>query len=61
MKYLSWALYPLLIGYAIYSVLYESHKGWYSWLVSTAAGFIYTFGFIAMTPQLFIKSVLVSL
>lgn len=55
MKYLSWALYPLLLGYAVYSVLYETHKSWYSWVVSTAAGFIYTFGFIAMTPQLFIN------
>ena len=54
-RYLGLASIPLLIGYAIYSVLYESHKGWYSWILGTAVGFVYTFGFITMTPQLFIN------
>uniref|UniRef100_T1J5T4 Cleft lip and palate transmembrane protein 1 n=1 Tax=Strigamia maritima TaxID=126957 RepID=T1J5T4_STRMM len=54
-RYLSWALYPLLFGYAIYSVLYQEHKGWYSWLLSMLYGFLLTFGFIMMTPQLFIN------
>merc|ERR1740128_668826 len=54
-KYLSWALYPLLIGYAIYSLIYEEHKGWYSWVLGSAYGFLLTFGFIMMTPQLFIN------
>ncbi len=31
MRYLSYALYPLIIGYSIYSLLYETHKSWYSW------------------------------
>ena len=53
--YLSYALFPLLIGYTIYSVFYEEHKGWYSFIVSTLVGFVYTFGFISMTPQLFIN------
>lgn len=26
--YLSYVLYPLVIGYAIYSLLYKSHKSW---------------------------------
>jgi hypothetical protein len=55
MKYLHYALYPCVVGYAIYSLYYESHKSWYSWVVSTAAGCVYTFGFIMMTPQLFIN------
>jgi len=55
MKYLMWGLYPLIIGYSIYSLMYETHKNWYSWIVSSLAGFVYTFGFIAMTPQLFIN------
>jgi len=54
-KYLSWALYPLLGGYAIYSLVYEEHKGWYSWVLSMLYGFLLTFGFIMMTPQLFIN------
>ncbi|ORZ23729.1 cleft lip and palate associated transmembrane protein [Lobosporangium transversale] len=54
-KYLSWAAFPLLACYAIYSLLYQEHKSWYSFVVSTLVGFVYTFGFIKMTPQLFIN------
>ncbi|XP_054003357.1 putative lipid scramblase CLPTM1 isoform X1 [Hylaeus anthracinus] len=54
-KYLSWALYPLLGGYAVYSLMYLEHKGWYSWVLSMLYGFLLTFGFIMMTPQLFIN------
>jgi len=55
MKYLHYGLYPCVVGYSIYSLYYESHKNWYSWIVSTLAGCVYTFGFIMMTPQLFIN------
>lgn len=55
MKYLYYILYPLVIGYAIYSLIYETHKSWYSWIISSLAGCVYTFGFIMMTPQLFIN------
>ncbi|CAG8476163.1 7985_t:CDS:10 [Paraglomus brasilianum] len=54
-KYLSWAAYPLLVGYAIYSLLYNTHKSWYSFILTTLVGFVYAFGFIMMTPQLFIN------
>lgn len=54
-KYLSWALYPLIGGYAIYSLMYLEHKGWYSWILNMLYGFLLTFGFIMMTPQLFIN------
>merc|ERR1712066_1090758 len=46
---------PLFIGYSIRSLLYGKHRGWYSYLVGTAAGGVYTFGFIMMTPQLYIN------
>jgi len=46
MKYMSYALYPLIGGYTIYSLLYQEHKGWYSFVVGTLVGCIYTFGFI---------------
>jgi len=32
-KYLSWALFPLLGGYAIYSLVYDEQKGWYNWIL----------------------------
>ncbi|KAF9953985.1 hypothetical protein BGZ72_004990 [Mortierella alpina] len=54
-KYLTWAAFPLLGCYAVYSLVYEEHKSWYSFIVSTLVGFVYTFGFIKMTPQLFIN------
>lgn len=51
MVYLSYALYPLVIGYAIYALKYETHKSWYSWILNSLVGAVYTFGFILMCPQ----------
>lgn len=54
-RYLSWALYPLLAAYAVYALLYNEHRGWYSFILNMLYGFLLTFGFIMMTPQLFIN------
>ncbi|XP_055334476.1 putative lipid scramblase CLPTM1 [Paramacrobiotus metropolitanus] len=54
-KYLSWILFPLILAYGAYSLMYEEHKGWYSWVLGMLYGFLLTFGFISMTPQLFIN------
>lgn len=54
-KYLIIAALPLLIGYYIWSLKYKTHKSWYSWLLNSLVGFVYAFGFISMTPQLFIN------
>ena len=54
-QHLSHVFYPILFGYATYSFVYVKHKNYYSWCISTLAGFIYAFGFIVMTPQLFIN------
>ena len=43
-KYLGWALFPLGICYIIYSVMYNEHKGWYSFVLSSCYGFLLTFG-----------------
>ncbi|KAJ4443509.1 hypothetical protein ANN_05181, partial [Periplaneta americana] len=42
-RYLSWALYPLLGGYAVYSLLYQEHRGWYSFVLNMLYGFLLTF------------------
>ncbi len=55
MKYLSYAMYPLLACYTVYSLLYDEHKGWYSFIINTLVGAVYVFGFITMTPQLYIN------
>ncbi|XP_055640174.1 putative lipid scramblase CLPTM1 isoform X2 [Toxorhynchites rutilus septentrionalis] len=54
-KYLGWLCFPLLVAYGVYSVLYQEHKGWYSFVLNMLYGFLLTFGFIMMTPQLFIN------
>lgn len=54
-RYLIYAMIPLLTGYAVYSALYKTHRNWYSFLVSTQVQFIYSFGFAQMTPQIFIN------
>jgi len=55
MRYLSYALYPLVAAYAGYSLYYDSHKSWYSFILSVLTGCVYTFGFIMMCPQLYIN------
>jgi hypothetical protein len=55
MKYLSYVLYPLVAGFAIYSLMYDRHKSWYSWILGSLTSCVYTFGFIMMCPQLFIN------
>ncbi|KAG5468094.1 hypothetical protein LSCM1_02063 [Leishmania martiniquensis] len=54
-RYLIYAMVPLLTGYAVYSALYKTHRNWYSFLISTQVQFIYSFGFAQMTPQIFIN------
>ncbi|KAL7492566.1 hypothetical protein ACHAWT_002169 [Skeletonema menzelii] len=48
-------LLPLVFCYAIYSLVKESHSGWYSWFITTASSFVYAIGFVLMTPQLFLN------
>merc|ERR1712176_488656 len=55
MKYLSYVLYPLLFGYSIYSLCYNEHKGWYSFIIGTLVSFIYMMGFLMMCPQLYMN------
>ncbi|XP_066262932.1 putative lipid scramblase CLPTM1 [Euwallacea similis] len=54
-KYLSWLCFPLFAGYCVYALLYLEHKGWYSFVLDILYGYLLTFGFIMMTPQLFIN------
>ena len=55
MDMLTLAISPLVVGFALYSLVYDRHKSWYSWVVESLANGIYVFGFIFMTPQLFIN------
>uniref|UniRef100_A0A6M2DY50 Lipid scramblase CLPTM1L n=1 Tax=Xenopsylla cheopis TaxID=163159 RepID=A0A6M2DY50_XENCH len=55
MRYMSYILYPLCICGAIYSLIYQPHKGWYSWCVHSLVNGVYAFGFLFMLPQLFVN------
>eukprot|EP00962_Isochrysis_galbana_P001974 scaffold508_cov60-Isochrysis_galbana.AAC.1 len=44
-------LSPLIVGWAVYCLVYYPHPTWYSWALSSMADSIYLFGFIGMTPQ----------
>lgn len=45
-NHMLYILYPLVGGYAVYSLMYDRHRSWYSWVLSSLTGFVYTFGFI---------------
>lgn len=55
MRYLSWALYPIVVCYSVYSLVYDQYKGWYSWLIGSLVGSVYMFGFLAMVPQVILN------
>ena len=38
MAYLGRVIAPLAVGYASYSLLYNEHKSWYSWLLRAVVG-----------------------
>lgn len=54
-QYLLLILGPAIVGYAAYSLLYEKHKGWYSWGLESGVNVVYAVGFMMMTPQLFLN------
>lgn len=55
MRYLVYIMIPVLIGYSVYSAVFNSHKSWYSFFINVQVQFIYFFGFVMMTPQIFIN------
>jgi len=55
MKYVGMFLVPIIIGYAAYSLVFMKHTGWYSWFLGSLTSSVYAFGFVRMTPQLFIN------
>ena len=54
-KYMYIAAVPLLIAYAIYSLIYDTHKSWYSFIITTLVGSVYAYGFLMMVPSLYIN------
>jgi len=54
-KFMSIVLMPCVCGYAYYAIHKYKYRSWYSYVISVLAGTVYTFGFIMMTPQLYIN------
>jgi hypothetical protein len=54
-RYVSYVALPALAIYAVYSLMYETHRGWYSFVISTLTSFVYMFGFAQLVPQLIIN------
>jgi hypothetical protein len=54
-KYLYMVAIPLLFAYAGYSLKYETHKSWYSFVIATLVGSVYAYGFLMMVPSLYIN------
>lgn len=46
---------PLLLAYAGYSLVYGTHKSWYSFIIKTLVGSVYAYGFLMMVPSLYIN------
>ena len=44
MKYLSYVLFFLVACSSVYSLMYERHKSWYSWILSSLTSCVYMFG-----------------
>lgn len=54
-KYLYVVAVPLLLAYAGYSLVYDTHKSWYSFIITTLVGSVYAYGFLMMVPSLYIN------
>jgi hypothetical protein len=54
-KYLYMIAVPLLLAYAGYSLKYDTHKSWYSFVITTLVGSVYAYGFLMMVPSLYIN------
>lgn len=48
-------LYPLMIGISFFSLLNHHYTSFYSWIISSLMNFVSLFGFLSMTPQLYIN------
>ncbi|KAH5225352.1 hypothetical protein HBH77_016400 [Parastagonospora nodorum] len=54
-RYLYMVAVPLLVAYAGFSLAYETHKSWYSFIITTLVGSVYAYGFLMMVPSLYIN------
>eukprot|EP00929_Paragymnodinium_shiwhaense_P046131 TRINITY_DN23498_c0_g1_i1.p1 TRINITY_DN23498_c0_g1~~TRINITY_DN23498_c0_g1_i1.p1 ORF type:complete len:644 (-),score=116.92 TRINITY_DN23498_c0_g1_i1:109-2040(-) len=54
-RYMSYIIFPCYVIYVIRSLFHDKYRSWYSFVIGNLAGGVYAFGFIMMTPQLYIN------
>ncbi|GAA5886202.1 hypothetical protein JCM6882_004297 [Rhodosporidiobolus microsporus] len=54
-KWVAWGVTPFLIGWTVYSLLYQTHRSWYAFTIQTLTSFVQAFGFVQLIPQLIIN------
>lgn len=54
-KYMYMGAVPLILAYAGYSLKYETHKSWYSFIIATLVGSVYAYGFLMLVPSIYIN------
>ena len=52
---LGMVLYPVVGVWSLYALYHYTYKSWWSWFIGNLANAVYTFGFIAMCPQLYVN------
>ena len=60
-RYVSWFTIPCLLAYSVYSLLYESHRGWYSYVITTLTSFVYMFGFVRHFMVIFTRRIVLTM
>ena len=55
MKLLGLVLIPLIVAFCVYRLIYEKYRSWYSWAILSLAACSEVFGFVTMTPQVFMN------
>ena len=55
MRYLMVALVPLVIIFCVYRLVYFKFRSWYSWAILSVTAASEVFGFVTMTPQIFMN------
>lgn len=53
-KYVTYGVSPFLLGYTIYSLIYNEHRSYYSFILTTATTMVcaYTFSFLPSVEML---------
>lgn len=55
MKYLTMVLVPVVTIFCLYRLFQYKYRSWYSWAILSLAAASEVFGFVTMTPQIFLN------